>query len=115
MPRTRVEQKTSHVPLAARMRPRTLAEYIGQEEVLGEGKPLRKAITQGTVGSLILWGPPGIGKTTLAEIIARQMHATIERVSAVAAGVKDLKEVIVRAREWQKIQKRTVLIVDEIH
>ena len=115
MPRTRVEQKTSHVPLAARMRPRTLAEYIGQEEVLGEGKPLRKAITQGTVGSLILWGPPGIGKTTLAEIIARQMHAKIERVSAVAAGVKDLKEVIVRAREWQKIQKRTVLIVDEIH
>ncbi len=97
------------------MRPRSIAEYIGQETLLGAGKPLRTAIEQGTVGSLILWGPPGIGKTTLAEIIARQMQATIERVSAVSAGVKDLKEVIGRAREWRKINRRTVLIVDEIH
>lgn len=115
MSRTRVEQTGPYTPLAARMRPRTIAEYIGQEALLGAGKPLRTAIEQGTVGSLILWGPPGIGKTTLAEIIARQMQATVERVSAVSAGVKDLKEVIGRAREWRKINRRTVLIVDEIH
>lgn len=115
MTRTGVEQTKPYTPLAARMRPRTLDDYVGQEEVLGPGKPLRTAIEQGTVGSLILWGPPGIGKTTLAEIIAHHMQASIERVSAVAAGVKDLKEVIARAREWQKINKRTVLIVDEIH
>lgn len=118
MERTRTKQSVesgAYVPLAARMRPRSLDEFVGQEDVLGQDKPLRQAIEQGTSGSLILWGPPGIGKTTLAEIIARQMHASVERVSAVSAGVKDLKEVIARAREWQKIDKRTVLIVDEIH
>ncbi|MEX0649437.1 MAG: replication-associated recombination protein A [Candidatus Andersenbacteria bacterium] len=104
-----------HVPLAARMRPRALDDFVGHEAVLGAGGGLRKAIEQGTVGSLILWGPPGIGKTTLAEIIARQMDAAIERVSAVTAGVKDLRAVLERAKEWRKINKPTVLIVDEIH
>lgn len=97
------------------MRPQSLDEFVGQEKVLGEGSALRRAIEAGQAGSLILWGPPGVGKTTLAEIIARKMNAARERVSAVTAGVKDLKEVIERAREWRKIDRRTVLIVDEIH
>ncbi|MEX2054561.1 MAG: replication-associated recombination protein A [Candidatus Andersenbacteria bacterium] len=116
MPRTIVEQSGKpYMPLAARLRPRTLDEYVGQSDVLGKGTPLRSAIEQGVVGSLILWGPPGIGKTTLAEIIARKMDAAQERVSAVTAGVKDLREIIDRAKEWRKANKRTVLIVDEIH
>ena len=115
MNRTLSEQKDLYTPLAARMRPKTLDEFVGQEKVVGKDAALRRAIEQGTVGSLILWGPPGVGKTTLAELIARQMDAAIERVSAVTAGVKDLREVINRAKEWQKINKRTVLIVDEIH
>lgn len=102
-------------PLAARVRPRTLEEFVGQEKVLGEGTALRRAIESGQTGSLILWGPPGVGKTTLAEIMARNMQAAILRVSAVTAGVKDLKEAIEQAREWRKIDRRTVLIVDEIH
>lgn len=112
MPRTKSEL---YVPLAARMRPKTLDEFVGQETVVGKRTALRRAIEQGNVGSLILWGPPGIGKTTLAELIARQMDAALERVSAVTAGVKELREIIARAQEWRKIQKRTVLIVDEIH
>lgn len=115
MARTKTESRQSYQPLAARLRPRTLDEFIGQEKVLGKGTALRQAIEQGTVGSLILWGPPGIGKTTLAEIIARHMNAAVERVSAVTAGVKELREVIARATEWRKIDRRTVLIVDEIH
>lgn len=97
------------------MRPRTLDEYVGQEKLLGKATALRRAIEQGAVGSLILWGPPGIGKTSLAHLIARQMDAAVERVSAVTAGVKDLRDVIARAQEWRKANKRTVLIVDEIH
>lgn len=104
-----------HVPLAARMRPRTLDDFVGHAKVLGAGTALRQTIEQGKPGSLILWGPPGVGKTTLAEIIARQMNAAIERVSAVTAGVKDLREVLARAEEWRKINRPTVLVVDEIH
>lgn len=102
-------------PLAAAMRPRELDDFIGHTSVLGQDTSLRRAIEQGTIGSLILWGPPGVGKTTLAEIIARRKNAAIERVSAVTAGVKDLKEVLERAQEWKKINRHTVLIVDEIH
>ena len=115
MARTLIERNGLYIPLAARMRPKTLDEFVGQENVVGKNTALRQTIEQGTVGSLILWGPPGVGKTTLAELIAHQMDAAIERVSAVTAGVKDLREVINRAKEWQKINKRTVLIVDEIH
>ena len=113
--RTKTENVDVGVPLAARVRPKTLDEFIGQEKVLGKGTALRRAIEQGIVGSLILWGPPGVGKTTLAYIIANSMDASLERISAVAAGVKDLREVIARALQWRKIGKRTVLIVDEIH
>jgi len=88
---------------------------VGQEKVLGEGTALRRAIEQGVVGSLILWGPPGVGKTTLAYIIASRMEACLERVSAVTAGVKYLREVISRAALRQAQGKRTVLVVDEIH
>lgn len=102
-------------PLAARVRPKSLDEFVGQDSVVGKNTALRRAIEQGVVGSLILWGPPGVGKTTLAYIIAGKMDAALERISAVTAGVKDLREVVERAREWRKINKRTILIVDEIH
>ena len=113
--RTERKQEALYKPLAAMMRPKSLDDFVGHTDVLGKGKPLRKAIEQGKVGSLILWGPPGVGKTTLAELIAHNMNAAIERVSAVTAGVKDLRDVLSRAREWRKINRVTVLIVDEIH
>lgn len=115
MKRTESKHSEPYTPLAARLRPKTLEDFHGHAEVLGRGKALRRAIEHAEVGSLILWGPPGVGKTTLAELIARNMDAAIERVSAVTAGVKDLREVLSRAAEWRKIQKPTVLIVDEIH
>ncbi len=115
MQRTVKEQETPYMPLAARLRPKTLADFVGHEQLIGHEGGLRRAIASGQVGSLILWGPPGVGKTTLAEIIARSIDAAIERVSAVTAGVKDLRDIIDRAKEWRKIGKRTVLIVDEIH
>ncbi len=103
------------VPLAARLRPRTIDEFVGQERILGKGTPLRQSIESGKLMSLVLWGPPGVGKTTLAYIVADKVKAEAERVSAVAAGVADLKEVISRAKERKKIGVGTVLIVDEIH
>jgi putative ATPase len=113
--RTEGKQPQLYKPLAALMRPKTLDDFVGHADLLGKGRPLRRAIEEGTVGSLILWGPPGVGKTTLAELIARNMNAAIERVSAVTAGVKDLRDVLARAAEWRKINRATVLIVDEIH
>lgn len=115
MARTIKEQPVLHTPLAARMRPKTLNDFVGHAQVLAPDTALRRAIEEGKVGSLILWGPPGVGKTTLAEIIARHMNAAVERVSAVTAGVKDLREILGRAAEWRKINRPTVLIVDEIH
>ena len=82
-------------PLAARMRPTNLEQYYGQTHLIGEGKPLRKAIQAGHVHSMILWGPPGTGKTTLAEIIAHRINAEVERISAVTSGVKEIRESIV--------------------
>lgn len=115
MGRTGKERNGVYVPLAARMRPRSLDDFVGHKDVVGDGTALRKAIEQGAVNSLILWGPPGVGKTTLAEIIAHNMDAAIERISAVTAGVKDLRGILDRASEWRKVDKPTVLIVDEIH
>jgi ATPase related to the helicase subunit of the Holliday junction resolvase len=102
-------------PLAARMRPRTLSEYIGQTQLLGKGKPLPKAIEAGNLHSMILWGPPGTGKTTLAEIIAHHANAKVERLSAVTSGIKDIREAIERAKINQQAGIRTILFVDEVH
>ncbi len=98
-------------PLAERIRPRTLDELIGQDHLAGEGAILRKAISSGMLPSMIFWGPPGVGKTTLANIIANQVHAPFYSLSAVNAGVKEVRQVIERARQMQK----TILFIDEIH
>ena len=102
-------------PLAARMRPRNLSEYIGQNQLLGKDKPLPKAIEAGHLHSMILWGPPGTGKTTLAEIIAHHANAKVERISAVTSGIKDIREAIERAKINQQSGVRTILFVDEVH
>ncbi|KQN56841.1 MULTISPECIES: replication-associated recombination protein A [unclassified Erwinia] len=102
-------------PLAARMRPRTLAEYIGQQHLLAAGKPLPRAIEAGHLHSMILWGPPGTGKTTLAEIIGHYGQADVERISAVTSGVKEIREAIERARQSRNAGRRTILFVDEVH
>lgn len=102
-------------PLAARMRPRNLSEYIGQTQLLGKDKPLRQAIEAGHLHSMILWGPPGTGKTTLAEIIAHHANAKVERISAVTSGIKDIREAISRAQINQQAGIRTILFVDEVH
>ena len=103
-------------PLAYRMRPQTLDQFVGHELVLGEGKPLRHWIVSDRLPSLILWGPPGCGKTTLAQIIARQTHSDFESLSAVLSGAKEIKEVILRAKELRRMgQRRMILFIDEIH
>ena len=102
-------------PLADRMRPRTLDEFIGQEHLLGPGKILREMVSAGEPRSLILWGPPGSGKTTLAQILANAAGAICVHFSAVTSGVKDLKKIIQEAEELHRLGKPTVLFVDEIH
>ncbi|MBW1253470.1 replication-associated recombination protein A [Pantoea allii] len=102
-------------PLAARMRPETLKHYIGQQHLLAAGKPLPRAIEAGHLHSMILWGPPGTGKTTLAEIIAHYGNADVERISAVTSGVKEIREAIERARLSKQAGRRTILFVDEVH
>jgi putative ATPase len=103
-------------PLAARMRPRHPDQYIGQEHLLGEGKPLREAILRQQLHSMILWGPPGVGKTSLAKMIAEITDAHFETISAVLAGVKDIRAAVAMA-EQQQIQsgRKTILFVDEVH
>jgi putative ATPase len=98
------------------MRPRTLEEFAGQERVLGPGKPLRQWIETDRVPSLILWGPPGCGKTTLSQIIARKTQSNFESLSAVLSGVKEIKEVVEKAKQARMMSRRkTILFVDEIH
>ncbi len=107
---------SSMEPLASRIRPRTLDEIIGQGHLLAPGRALRRSIEEDRVPSIILWGPPGSGKTTLAEVIARQTHAHFVSLSAVSAGVADLRKVVEDARKLRQFSKqRTILFIDEIH
>jgi len=102
-------------PLADRMRPETLEEFVGQLHILGPGKPLRKQIERDELHSMILWGPPGSGKTTLAIIIARKTRSDFLRFSAVLSGIKEIKEVMAAAEKAKAYGRRTILLVDEIH
>jgi len=102
-------------PLADRMRPETLEEYAGQEHILGAGKPLRAQIERDTLSSLILWGPPGVGKTTLARLIARLTHCEFMAYSAVLSGIKEIKAMMVDAERLHAMGRRTIVFVDEIH
>jgi len=102
-------------PLALRMRPRTLDDFVGQEHLVGPGKALRRAIEEDRLASMVLWGPPGSGKTTLAEVISRQTRAHMVAVSGVSAGVADLRRAAEDARPRQEAGQRTILFIDEIH
>src|SRR5512143_1364672 len=111
------ERMKQEAPLAARMRPRTLEEYIGQEHIVGEGKLLRRAIEADRLfSSILLWGPPGTGKTTLAQVIANTTKSHFVTISAILAGKADLRVVIEEALERRRLHnERTILFVDEVH
>ena len=102
-------------PLASRMRPRDLSEFVGQEHLVGEGKILRQMIERDQIPSMILWGPPGVGKTTLANVVANATKAEFVNYSAVTSGIKEIKEIMARAESGRRMGMRTVLFVDEIH
>lgn len=102
-------------PLAARMRPKTIEDYVGQDHILAKGKPLRNMIDIGVCQSLVLWGPPGTGKTTLAQIIAQSAHAKVIKISAVTSGIKEIRDSISQAEQNKQRGHKTVLFVDEVH
>src|SRR5882762_70469 len=102
-------------PLADRMRPQTLEEFVGQEKLLGPGKPLRTQIERDEISSMILWGPPGCGKTTLARIIARMTRSDFVPFTAVLSGIKEIKQVMVAAERSRRAGRRTIVFVDEVH
>lgn len=107
--------KNTRAPLAERLRPRSLREFIGQSHLLGEGKILRKAIESDQLASMIFWGPPGVGKTTLARIIAAETTSEFFSISAVTTGVAEVRKIISSARDGRKLGRRTILFIDEIH
>lgn len=108
-------EKNNNQPLAARMRPRSLDEFVGQKHLVGEGKVLRNLIERDSVSSMIFWGPPGVGKTTLAQIIAASTNAQFINFSAVTSGIKEIKTVMQQADKMTAIGARTIVFVDEIH
>ncbi len=114
-PMTAARGRGRQTPLAERMRPRTLDEFTGQEHLLAPGKPLRLAIEKDDPASMIFWGPPGVGKTTLAKIIAKVTEASFIEFSAVLSGIKEIKQVMVEAEKAAEFGSRTILFVDEIH
>ena len=109
------ETTTLKRPLAERMRPDTLDGFVGQEHILGPGKPLRAQIERDELSSLILWGPPGVGKTTLAQLVARLTRCDFVPFSAVLSGIKEIKTVMIEAERNRRLGRRTVLFIDEIH
>ncbi len=109
------EEKPKSVPLASRVRPESLEEFVGQEHLLGQGKMLRQLIERDQISSMIFWGPPGVGKTTLASIIAGKTRSEFINFSAVTSGIKEIKDVMSKAENARQMGIRTVLFVDEIH
>lgn len=106
----------AHEPLATRLRPKSLDEYIGQRHLIAEGKPLRNAIEKGTLHSMILWGPPGTGKTTLAQLIAQHANARFERLSAILSGVKEIRQLVSEAQSFGRQDSQPlILFIDEVH
>lgn len=111
----KVPEISQHAPLAERMRPRTIAEFLGQEHLIGEGRILRGMIEADSLASLILWGPPGCGKTTLAHIIAAETNSHFIFFSAILSGIKEIREIFREAEQYSARNIRTVLFIDEIH
>src|SRR3984885_12610237 len=109
------ERGSGKRPLAERMRPTRLEDSIGQEHILGPDKPLRRQIERDQLTSIILWGPPGVGKTTLAKLIARVTRCEFIPFSAVLSGIKEIKAVMADAEKLRRLGKRTILFIDEIH